>query len=149
MFKVMGPAIFAVILAPIIAPIGGLMGSGLGRSVGLGFPLGLLGFFGPLLVAAVIYSRSIAVLMLNVGLFIKFGPGDGEDHEKEIRLILKKYTMPFAFYICISGLASCTGIICCCVGIFITSPYVAVAMYVGTINILGIKASDIEKFLVQ
>ncbi|MBN1505492.1 MAG: hypothetical protein JW955_01530 [Sedimentisphaerales bacterium] len=133
MFKVMSPAILVVMLCPIAAVVGAIT-------------LGWLGFFGVLLLAALVYFRALTILMLNVGLFIKFGPGDIEAHRTEINSILKQYTIPFASYMCLSAVASYAGLILCCIGIFLTAPYMGVAGYVGMINILGIQISDIDKF---
>jgi hypothetical protein len=134
MSKVMSPAILALMLCPIAAIVGAIT-------------FGLLGFLGALFLAGLVYFRSIAILVLNAGLFIKFGPGDITAHNTEINAILKQHAMPFAFYCLVAAIASYVGIIFCCVGIFLTIPYMAVAMYVGMINTLGIQVSDIDKFL--
>jgi len=140
-------SILGVLIAVLGAPIGLVVGGVIGMLVHLGFLGALVGFFAPLAIGGIIYFRSLAVMMLGAGLFIKFGPEEIKQRQQEADATVQQHTPAFAFYAMAALISSWAGLVLCCIGVFFTVPFAPTAFYVGMINTLEITTADVDKFL--
>lgn len=146
-FRGMGAAIFAVLLGVIGTPLCFVVGLAVGTVSGAGGLIGVLAALGVLSVAAFMYFRALATMVLGLGVAVKLGPGEFERRKEEAASLLKGKEIPFALYLSKAFFISLSGIVLCFMGIFLTIPCFPAAMYIGMINALGITEQDVDRFL--
>jgi len=147
----MKDAMWLLALGAGIAVLGALVGSAVGALFGsmlrqpVLFAVG--GCLVPLLLGTFIVCQTLAKMMLQAGLLIKFGPEEVARRRGEMDAIVRRHKHAFALYAMAAMAGSQVGLVLCCVGVFLTIPFSTPAIYVGMINTLGITSADMDKFL--